>query len=339
MFAPTLVGCGGPPVLPLRHGGNVSQNAVDIDHGIDTIVAKDATKIFIQWWKPKTKARAAVILVHGLKDHSNRYAPLAEKLSRDGFAVYALDLRGHGHSSGMRVWVESFDDYLDDVGLLAKRVATEVGPTKTFVFGHSMGGAIATLYTLKHQSELSGLVLSGAALQADVSWVKSVGTKVVGTLAPRAGVFDLDIEKFSRDPSVVQECKNDPLVYQEGAPAHTAVELLAAIDRIGEHMPDVTLPLFVLHGTADTITPPAGSKELHARARSKDKTIILYPGLVHDLVHEPEREKVMDDIEAWLRERAPQTIAVVPPVESAPRATQAPVAPVPPPTSPTKATP
>src|SRR5581483_10781141 len=149
-----------------------------------------------------------------------------------------------------------------------------------------------------------GLVLSAPALRANVGAFKKLGTRLANAFGRHQGLFNLDIDDFSRDPKVVEECKNDPFVYQDGAPVHTAKELLNALGDISDRMEEVTVPFLVMHGAADKVTDPEASQDLAARAGSKDKTIKLYPNLVHDLLHEPEKQMVMGDVEAWLEARA-----------------------------------
>jgi alpha-beta hydrolase superfamily lysophospholipase len=255
-----------------------------------------------------------VVVVHGLKDHSENYRALAARLVEQGFAVHAFDLRGHGRSEGLRVWTDSFDDYLGDLEIFMGKVRAEEPGRPALLFGHSMGGAIATLYTITRHPDLKGLALSGAALEADVPAAVAGGTGLVAALSPGAGVFQLDLHQFSRDPAVVRAGLEDPLVYQGAAPARTARELLGAIGQIQGHMEDVTIPVLAMHGAADSVTPPDGSKALVARARSTDKTLKIYPGLYHDLLHEPEKEQVMADLVKWLSDHAPaRTPAAEPP--------------------------
>ncbi len=261
--------------------------------------------LFTQSWLPRTRERAVLVVVHGLKDHSSRYAGLAGSLGARGIAVESFDLRGHGHSAGVRVDLESFGDYVDDLDLFVARVRTAHPNSPLFVLGHSMGGAITTTYILKKRPPVQGFILSAPAIGFEkVGGAKIAATRVTASLFPSAGVFQLDTEKFSRDPAVVREAREDPLVHQPGAPARTARELISALEYIDAHMEDVTTPFLALHGTADEVTEPAGSKALHARARSTDKNLTLYPGLAHDLLHEPERARVTDDIAAWIEARS-----------------------------------
>src|SRR5439155_26529788 len=166
-----------------------------------------------------------------------------------------------------------------------------------------MGGAIVTKYVLEKKPALAGLILSGPALKADVSGFTKGSTKFVALIAPRLAVFSLDLDHFSRDPKVVQECKADPLVDQGNGPARTAAKLLGAMDEIGERMEEITVPFLDMHGGADVITPPEGSRELVRRAKSADKTLKIYDGLYHDLLHEPEKAQVMADVAAWMDAR------------------------------------
>jgi acylglycerol lipase len=311
-LAMIVVACGGPPYMPARAqtsltAATATEGASDMEHREGSFQGVRANKLVEQSWRPRQDARGVLVIVHGLKDHSSRYAEVAEHLVRKGFAVYSFDLRGHGRSEGVRVNVESFDDYIADLDLFVQRVRADQPGKPIFVFGHSMGGAIATLYAIDKKPPVAGLILSGAALKADVSGFAAFGTRMVAAIAPGAGVFNLDLANFSRDPKVVEEGKNDPLVYQDGAPARTARELLGAIDRIQDHMEDVTLPLLILHGGADKVTPPEGSRQLKERARSADKTLVIFDGLYHDLLHEPEKAQVEAQIIGWLEAHTAST--------------------------------
>lgn len=279
----------------------------EVEHEAYLFEGSGGVRLFAQHWRPKQGARAVLVVVHGLKDHSNRYAALAERLTAQGFAVHALDLRGHAHSEGIRVYVRQFNDYLADLDRFMAHVRAREAQRPVFLFGHSMGGAIATLYTIDRKPDIAGLALSGAALKYpdDAPGVLRFATRMTSALLPESGVFQLDLDKFSRDPQVVADAKSDPLVYQPGAPARTAAAVLDAISRIQDHMEDVSVPLLAMHGAADKVTPPEGSKELYARARSTDKTLKLYEGLFHDILHEPEKDRVAGDLVAWLTAHAP----------------------------------
>ncbi|MHB8417315.1 MAG: alpha/beta hydrolase [Myxococcales bacterium] len=264
-------------------------------------------RLYQQAWRPSGTPRAVVVIVHGLKDYSGHYAAFARELVAHGFAVHGLDLRGHGKSPGDRVWVDSFNDYLDDLDAFLKVVRQREPGRPIFLFGHSMGGGIAALYTITRQPELAGLVLSGPALKpgADVSRLLIGVTKLLAAVAPHLRVMDLPDENFSRDPAIVAAMKTDPLIDNRAGPARTAAELLRAFDRIEAHEEAVRVPLLDMHGTRDKLTNPEGSRELVARAASKDKTLKLYSGLYHDLLHEPEKAQVTADVVAWLDARAP----------------------------------
>ncbi len=297
-----LAGCAGPPYLPLREGP-VTPRTPLVERGTGSFVGSGGVRLYEQWWRPRGEVKGALVLVHGLMDHGSRYGDLAERLALRGVAVYAMDLRGHGHSEGIRVGVGSFEDYLRDLDVLFAQVRAREAGKPVFLLGHSMGGAIATLYTISRKPELRGLVLSGAALAIDAPAARVLATRLVAALAPNAGVFELDASQFSRDPAVVQAMRDDPLVYTKGAPARTARELIDAVHTLQARMGDIQTPLLVLHGASDHVTPPDGSRALYDRAQSTDRRLTLYPGAFHDLLHEPEHETVERDIVDWVVER------------------------------------
>jgi acylglycerol lipase len=277
----------------------------DVVHTEGAFQGVGGVRLFEQSWRPASgETRGALVLMHGLKDHSSRYADLAIDMAHRGIAVYAFDLRGHGRSEGDRVWVEAFDDYLVDLGTFVDSVRKREPGKPLFLFGHSMGGAIVTLYTLTREPYIQGLILSGPALHVDLSGALISSTKVLSGLAPHAGVLDLDPKNFSRDPVVVDDQKTDPLVFQGPGPARTAAELFTAMDRIQVLEHEMFVPVLLMHGSADKLTDPEGTRALHAVAISKDKTLKIYEGLYHDILHEPERAQVTADFVEWLDARA-----------------------------------
>lgn len=271
-----------------------------VRHSESRVDGRGGVKILRQSWLPPGEAKSAVVLVHGLKDYSDRYLELVDALVHKGVAVYALDLRGHGDSEGARVWVDDFEDYVDDVELLVREVELKHKGHKVFLFGHSMGGTIATRLVLKDETRVDGLILSAPALKVDVGSVTQSFTRLFGSVTPTLAVLDLEDSKFSRDPQVVAAMARDPLIFDGKGPARTAAELFRTMALNEEHFRELKVPLLILHGEKDQVTSPEGSKELYGLAAASDKTLKLYPELVHDLLHEPEKAQVMGDLVGWV---------------------------------------
>jgi acylglycerol lipase len=122
-------------------------------------------------------------------------------------------------------------------------------------------------------------------------------------LAPHLHVYSLKNEIFSRDPEAVARMNADPLIEKESQPAETSAEMLRASERLTENFPKFTVPLLIIHGTADKATRPAGSERFYRMAGSQDKTLKLYEGHYHDLLNDIDREVVMADIQAWIDAR------------------------------------
>ena len=260
-------------------------------------------KIATRSWSAEGKPRAIMILVHGFNAHSGYMVWPGEQFSGNGFATYALDLRGRGKSEGERFYIESFSEYLADVDGLVKIAREENPGLPIYMLGHSAGGVIATSYVFDHQPEIAGLICESFAFDVGIPDVASLILKGLSHLAPHLHVFTLKNEIFSRDPDAVARMNNDPLIANESQPATTSAELLKAADALLKNMPKFTTPVFIIHGTADKATRYQGSQYFYDHAGSTDKTLKLYEGYYHDLLNDVDKEIVMKDILEWLNER------------------------------------
>lgn len=262
--------------------------------------------LFEARFRPLGRPRACVVLVHGLRDHGARYGELADRLARRGVAVHAVDLRGHGMSHGERVWVHSFDDYLGDLDLVVRRAQEAYPGRPIFLFGHGMGGTIVMLYVIAWKPDVQGLIVSGGSLRpgAGVAPGKARTALILSTVMPRLRTLKVPADLISSDPSVVAKLMRDPMVDERPGPARTAGELIRARAKVQSGKEGVWAPLLILHGSADKVSSPEGSRELFDKAGSADKTLKIYDGLSHDLLHEPQRARVLDDIVGWVASRA-----------------------------------
>jgi len=270
-------------------------------HRDGTFTGVGGLSIFWQAWLPAGTPRGVVVIVHGLGEHSGRYLHLADRLTREGYAVYALDHRGHGRSAGPRALLDRMDSAVADLDWLVLHAAAEQVGIPVFLLGHSMGGTLSLCYAMHHQDRLDALVLSGplAALEA-ASPVLRVAAKVLSRLTPRLPVIAVDSSLVSRDPAVVDAYRADPLVHHGKVPARTVAELGAAIESFPAGATRITIPTLIMYGTADGLCPTEGSEMLGRRIGAADRTVKPYPGLYHEILNEPEQEQVMDDLCAWL---------------------------------------
>jgi acylglycerol lipase len=272
----------------------------------ETQIQGKKESLYFQAWQPEDKPKAALLILHGLNDHSSRYAHVAEFMVNRGMVVYAYDQIGHGKSGGLRAYIESFDDWVDDLAQMVGLIHQEIGDTPLFVLGHSMGGAVVTKYLMtKPHSDVRGFILSSAALktQDDMSPFIQKISGVLGKIIPKAELVALESKYISRDPEEVRKYDEDPLVPAVKIRARTGAEVIKATKYIQENMGRVDVPLLIFHGTEDKLTDPKGSQWLYERAISKDKTFNLLEGLYHETMNEPEKEQVMSDVASWIEAR------------------------------------
>jgi alpha-beta hydrolase superfamily lysophospholipase len=263
-------------------------------------------KIFHQAWLPEGNVNAVLFIVHGLGEHSGRYMNVVNRFIPLGYAVYALDHIGHGKSGGARKHIERIGDYTGTLTTYYAMVKDRQPGKPVFLLGHSMGGLIATDYLIDHQAFFKGAVISAPPLTDNegVSPAVIAMGKALAVLAPKAGMLSLDPRFISRDPAVVDAYIHDDLVCLGKASARLAAELLKTILRVHAEAGKITLPFIALQGTADAIVRPGGARWLFDRAGSKDKTVKIYAGLYHEVFNEPERARVLDDVESWLAAHA-----------------------------------
>jgi alpha-beta hydrolase superfamily lysophospholipase len=276
------------------------------EHDVARVAGVGGLRIYRQSWTvPESSTRGVVVLAHGASEHSGRYGHVVARLARSGFDVYALDHRGHGESEGSRALIDRVAHAVTDLDSLVVHAAAEHPNLPVFLVGHSMGGLLAVSYALTHGHRLSGLVLSGplAALEAAPSPMRVI-SRVLSAVAPRLPLISIDSSLISRDPAVVEDYRQDPLVYHGKLPARTVSELASAIESFPDRVHSITMPTLIMYGTEDRLCPVKGSLMLAERIGAADKTVIPYEGLYHEIFNEPEQGRVLDDLCTWLEGHA-----------------------------------
>ena len=263
-------------------------------------------KIFTRHWEPTDTAKANLIICHGVNSHGGQYIRAGEEFAARGFAVTALDLRGRGKSEGERFYIESIDDYVSDLSQAIELGRSHHADLPLFLLGHSAGGVTSVTYALDNQDKLAGLICESFAFRVFAPNFALKLLEGASHITPHLHVLKLKMEDFSRDPEWVAQLNADPLTKDEVQPVSTVAAFARAGERFEREFGKITLPVLILHGTADKATRPDGSQEFFDKAGSEDKLLKLYDGYVHDLLNDVGREQVMDDIVGWIEGRLPQ---------------------------------
>ncbi len=237
---------------------------------------------------------ATLLIVHGVSEHFGRWTHVAEFFAARGFEVRAYDHRGHGRSSGDRIHVDHFEDYVNDLRLMVDEARDDL---PLVMYGHSMGGLIATRYAESDHPQPDLLVLSAPALDANAPGPLKLAAKLVSKVLPGLRLAaPTKGEQLSRDPAIGEAYFADPLVDLKGT-ARFGAEFLEAMERSRAALGKVRVPTLVIHGGDDTLVPPAASAPLAAIA-GVDRRV--FPGLRHEMHNEPEQLEVLEYVAAWL---------------------------------------
>lgn len=260
-------------------------------------------RLVAQSWTPAVKPWQAIGIVHGLGEHSGRYAHVAQALTDAGLYVCTYDQRGHGRSrngsDGDRL--PSFDVLRRDIDGLIVSMQKQGFP-KPFLMGQSMGGGLVLNLAVRRPSSLSGVIAMSPMLRtafAPPMWKLVVG-RWLGRIWPGMTLGNgLNADDLSHDRTAVQQYLDDPLVHRRISAA-LGLSMLESGEWTLEHADQLQLPVLLMHGTGDQITSAAAS-QLFAERAGQHCTLELWPNLYHDLHHELERDQVLQRVIDWLR--------------------------------------
>jgi alpha-beta hydrolase superfamily lysophospholipase len=290
--------------MPQGAGANAGPTIIAQAHQEGWFKGSGGLSLFRRTWRPAGPTRAVLINVHGLGDHSGLYPALVEHFTARGIAVYAFDLRGNGRSPGQRGYVERWDQYVEDLERFIAVVRREEPDRPVFLLGNSLGGLIVLDYARHRPEGLRGIIAASPPLgRLGVPAPLLALGRVLSRVWPRFSVrTGMDLSGLARDPVVVETALADPLFHRLGT-ARLSTEVVAAIARVQAAAPRFPLPLLVIHGSADRMVPPDGSRAFVPRVGHPDRELREYPGAFHVLFADLDRERALTDVERWIAAR------------------------------------
>ncbi len=255
---------------------------------------RDGETQLVRRW-PVEAPRAALLIVHGIGEHSGRYRHVGEYLADAGIDVVAYDNRGFGQSGGRRAHIDTFETFLDDIeDHLVERRALN---TPVVLMGHSLGGLMASTYLVSDRPQPDLAILSSPALAAEVPRWQRIAAPILGRFVPSLFIKGTPMNGLlSRDEEVEKAYHEDPLVIL-GATAGLGKAIFETMEETASQLDRIRVPTYVLHGEEDELVPQAASLPL---AELPIVTYRGWPGLRHECLNEPERFEVLGEIRDWL---------------------------------------
>ena len=257
--------------------------------------------------------KASIVFMHGVGEHIGRYQEAFAAFSGQGYDCFGFDQRGFGRSEGERGHVDRFSDYADDLAIFIDDIV-HLSPIKpVFLFGHSMGSIVALDYALNYPDQIQGLLIFSCPIKLD-SYLATLGSYVANDWSAIMPTFKIpnfiDPRALSNNPSNIAAFSSDPYAFSKVSISWLR-EFTQARTTVLNQAQNITLPVLVSHGEADTIAALSGAMALFKSLSSKDKTLNIYPDMKHELLNHAteQRAKVLADAFAWLdRQCAKQSL-------------------------------
>ena len=262
----------------------------------DVLTTEDGLRLNVYRWLPENP-RAAMVISHGWSEHAGRYQDVAKRFAELGFEVHAIDHRGHGKSDGLPGHVDSWEQYSDDLELFRKSISL----TPQYLLGHSMGGMISVLHTLRYPGAFTSLALSGPAMDVSypVPFHKVMMSRMLSRALPRlrfgGGVDD---NLVCGDLDVVKAYTADP--YNHGkVSARWFSEYLKLIQMVKLRAEDIQIPVAIWHGAQDGLVAPWVGRQFFELLRVERKQFKEISGALHEILYEKSWPETVDEIHAW----------------------------------------
>lgn len=261
--------------------------------------------LFRQSWLPGGDAKAVILLVHGMAEHSGRYQRLVDYFLPRDYAIYGFDHLGHGRSDGRRCHVNSFQDFSENLQRMVQWAKAEHAGKPVILFGHSMGGLIVADFLLSSENQVHAAILSAPALKTlgKPNALQMLKVALLRRWRPQARFRRLDLQGLSRNPQIIRAYRTDPLVHTGAMSIGLALALGQTMGKVAKQAKDITLPLLIVQGGQDTMVDPRGAETFHAAISSSDKHLQLYPDAYHEILNEPEGDDCLELIVDWLGSR------------------------------------
>ncbi|CAB50498.1 alpha/beta hydrolase [Pyrococcus abyssi] len=243
-----------------------------------------------------------VVLVHGLGEHIGRYEKFIQELVKNGFCVVGFDWPGHGKSKGKRGHTS-----VEEAMKIIDEIISEIGE-KPFLFGHSLGGLTVIRYAEERGEKIKGVVASSPALAKSPrtpGFMVAIA-KILGRILPSVSFSNgIDPELLSRNPERVKRYVEDPLVHDRVS-AKLGMSIFKNMEEAHRKAEKIKVPILILVGSGDVITPPEGAKRFYERLKVEDKKLVEFPGAYHEIFEDPEFGKEFEEtIIKWLVEHVP----------------------------------
>jgi alpha-beta hydrolase superfamily lysophospholipase len=272
-----------------------------------SLASRDGMRLRLLRFRPAGAPRSALVVVHGLAEHAGRYLHVGDRFASRGHAVYAADCRGHGKSDGLRVHVERFDQFVDDVAAARTRAAAENPGVPLVLVGHSQGGLVALRSALLAPQGLDALVLSSPLLGAHPSVRPSrllaAAARVLSVVAPRVLLANhVNADTLATDPEVGRAYLADPLVSRRVSP-RWYTELQRAIADTHAKANKLARPALVMVPGDDRLVDAAATVRFVEAAPPALVELVRWDGFRHELFNESQRERVFERIDAFLDRR------------------------------------
>jgi alpha-beta hydrolase superfamily lysophospholipase len=249
-------------------------------------------EVFVRVWSSDDPSYA-VLLAHGIAEHSGRYDHVAQRLVEDGAVVYAADHHGHGGSAGERAEIEDVDIMVADLHRVADRLRADHPGLPLVLVGHSLGGIISTRFAQSYPAELTALVLTDPVVGGNPAF------EALLAMDPMPQV-PIDPAMLSRDPAVGEAYLADPLTYHGPLSRKTLSAIFAAVDKIAAGPPLGDLPTLWLHGELDPLAPYDVTVKAFEHLAGRTLEHKVYPGAMHEIFNETNQDEVIADVLAFL---------------------------------------